>query len=228
MKSKSENLAYYTNNAASFDAQRAKLAPMKDALHLGMRLILSELPDDANVLCVGVGTGPELLYLAEAFPQWRFTAVDPSSAMLDVCQERVEEAGIASRCTFHEGYLESLPDSDPFDAATSILVSHFIAEGEKRSKYYTEIAARLRRGGYMINADLAADMASSEYKSLLDIWVRMHNYSGMAAGGGSVGRNLALRSPGKVASILKSSGFESPVLFFQTLLIHAWFSTVRP
>jgi len=95
---------------------------MRDALYLLIRVILSELPQCTHS-CVGAGTGSELIYLAQNFPQWQFTAVEPAAPMLDVCRQRTEECGIASRCTFHEGYLDSLPTSDSFNAATCLLVS---------------------------------------------------------------------------------------------------------
>jgi tRNA (cmo5U34)-methyltransferase len=90
------------------------------------------------------GTGAEIVYLAQRFPQWRFTAVEPSAPMLEVCRLRAEEHGIASRCVFHEGYLDSLPPSEAFDAATSLLVSQFILEREARSDFFRTIAERLR------------------------------------------------------------------------------------
>jgi len=227
MKNKESSAVFSKKNAPSYDSKRAGLAPIKDALHLCTRMIFSELPVDARVLCIGAGTGSELIYLAQEFPQWHLTAVEPAPAMLNICRQRAEKSGIASRCTFHEGYLDSLPDSDLFDAATSILVSHFIVESEKRTNYFAEIAARLHPGAYMVNADLASDMSSSDYKDILDAWINMHEYAGMPAKVDSFGRNVALISTEKVESIIRSSGFDSSVLFFQTLFIHAWFSKVR-
>jgi len=52
----------------------------------------------------------------------------------------------------------------------------------------------------------------------------MHDYSGMPANIDSFGRNVALTPAEQVESIIKSSGFYSSALFFQTLFIHAWFS----
>jgi tRNA (cmo5U34)-methyltransferase len=56
------------SHAAAYDERFAKLAPMQDALHLVTQLALAELPADARVLCVGAGTGAELVHLAGALP----------------------------------------------------------------------------------------------------------------------------------------------------------------
>ena len=42
---------------------------IKDALHLLTGTVLSELPPKAKILCVGAGTGAEILYLAQKFPE---------------------------------------------------------------------------------------------------------------------------------------------------------------
>ena len=216
-------------HAASYDKGRSKMAPIRDALHFLMQMLLGELPDNAHVLCVGVGTGAELVPLAQAFPMWRFTAVEPAAGMLDVCRQRAEDSGIASRCTFHEGYLDSLPGSTAFDAATSILVSHFLTEPEKRRAYFESIAGRLVAGGLLVNADLASDMSSAAFESLFEVWLRMLKHSEMPDEEvekirSSFGTSVAVVPPDDVESLLASSGFGAPVRFFQTLLIHGWYS----
>lgn len=194
-----------------------------------IRLVLAELPDDAHILCVGVGTGSELIDLAQQFPQWQFTAVDPAVAMLNICRQKAEEAGITSRCTFHEGYLDSLPASDAFHAATCLLVSHSMMHQEERHNFFSQIGARLRLNGYLVSSDLAFDMSTPAYKSILEVWWRMSRYTEMPAEEvekiiSLYGQTLAVLPPQEVESIIASSGFETPVLFYQTLLIHAWYA----
>ncbi len=232
MKSPESAIVFDQERASSYDQQIDALAPIRDALHLQIRIILSELPVDANILCVGVGTGAELIYLAQAFPQWRFTAVEPAAPMLDICRRKAEASDIASRCTFHQGYLDSLPASDAFQAATCILVSHFFMQPDERSHFFQQIAARLQPGGYLVSADLTADMATAEYQSLLEIWLRMLRYAELPATEiekfrTSYGRDVALLSPEKVASIMTEGGFELPVLFYQSLLVRAWYAQRR-
>ena len=85
MQNQEPAIVFDEKRASTYDERAAKLAPLRDTLHLLTRLILSELPANARILCVGVGTGLELIYLAKEFPQWQFTAVEPATAMLDTC-----------------------------------------------------------------------------------------------------------------------------------------------
>jgi len=228
MQDQESSIVFDQERAATQDKRLAKLGPMRDALHLFIRMVLSELPADARILCIGAGTGPEMIDLAGAFPEWRFTAVEPAAAMLDICRQRAEEHGFASRCTFHEGYLDTLPDPDPFDAATCLLVSQFFMQPEDRGRFFRQIAERLRPGGYLVSADLASDMSSSAYKELFEVWARTLKYAGIPAVElEKLGKDVAVLPQQEIKSIIASSGFDSPVLFFQGLLIHAWFSRVR-
>jgi tRNA (cmo5U34)-methyltransferase len=80
---------------------------------------------------------------------------------------------------------------------------------------------------------LTADMATAEYQSLLEIWLRMLRYAELSTTEiekfrTSYGRDVALLSPEKVASIMTEGGFDRPVLFYQSLLVRAWYAQRRP
>ncbi len=222
-------LAFNEENAATYDARFARLAPIRDVLHLATRALLADLPPDAHILCVGVGTGAEVLALAEAFPGWRFTGVDPAGAMLAIFRRRAEEAGIAGRCTFHEGYLETLPPSRPFDAATAFLVSHFLVDPEARRAFFRQIAARLRPGSLLVSADLAAGASIETRERLMPVWfsamrqgqITPEQLEGMRT---AYARDVALLPVAEVEAIIASAGFEAPTQFLQALMIHGWFA----
>lgn len=225
--------AFSKEHAARYDKRFARLAPVREALHLLTRQVLAGLPEDARVLCVGAGTGAEVLYLGQQFPGWRFTAVDPADAMLDVCRKRTKGAGLADRCTFHAGYLDSLPASEPFDAATSILVSQFILQPEERSAYFRQIATRLKPEGLLVSADLATGTPPDVYQSLLEVWLEMQRYTGAEEEQVRklpelYGRNVAVSAPEEIASLIAGAGFGAPTLFYQALLIHAWYARRGP
>lgn len=225
--------AIFDQQAASYDTQWARTASIKDCLYFLLESLFIELPADARILCVGVGTGAELAHLAQKNPAWRFTAVEPSGAMLDVCRKRAEKEGFASRCHFHEGYLDSLPATGPHDAATCFLVSQFILDQQARSGFFREISSKLKPGGILASSDLASDVESSEYEVLLRAWMNMMASSdispeGIARMRKAYANDVGVLPPDKIASIIESGGFEPPVQFFQAGLIHAWLSKRAP
>lgn len=104
---------------------------------------------------------------------------------------------------------------------------------DERSNFFRQIAARLDPGGYLVSSDLASDMATLEYQSLLEVWLRMLKYSQVPAAEveqfrASYGRDVALLSPQQIESIITKGDFEPPVLFYQSLLIRAWYSKRTP
>lgn len=218
-------------HAAGYDDRWRPLAPLRDSLHLQMRFILQPLPAGARVLCVGVGTGAELLALAAFFPGWRFVAVDPSGPMLDVCRRKASAAGILERCEFHAGFVHELPPGEPCDAATTLLVSQFLTDRERRVEFFCEVARRLRPGAPLVTADLALAPAG-QHEGLLLVWQEMMRHVGageaqIRAMLAAYGRDVALVPPPELEALLREGGFEEPVLFSQSLLIHAWFARRR-
>jgi tRNA (cmo5U34)-methyltransferase len=225
--------AIFDQQAAGYDAQWAKTAPIKNCLYFLLDSLFTGLPADARILCVGAGTGTELSYLAHRNPSWRFTAVEPSGPMLEVCRQRAEEEGFASRCHFHEGYLDSLSGGEPHDAATCFLVSQFILDPQARSAFFGEIARRLKPGGLLASSDLASDVRSPEYEVLLRAWMRMMAASDISPEGiermrKAYANDVGVLPPARIAAIIEAGGFELPVPFFQAGLIHGWLSRRAP
>src|SRR3546814_17776493 len=66
--------ALFDQQAAGYDTQWARMAPIRDSLHFLLETVFAGLPDDARLLCVGAGTGAAIAPLAERFPGWRFLA----------------------------------------------------------------------------------------------------------------------------------------------------------
>jgi tRNA (cmo5U34)-methyltransferase len=218
----------FDQQAAGYDKQWAKLSPIREGLHFLLESVFAQMPPDARVLCVGVGTGAELSHLARHFPRWSFTAVEPSGAMLEICRQRATAEGFASRCHFHEGYVDSTPLTQ-HDAATSFLVSQFLLDRGARVEYFRSIAMRLRPGGLLATSDLASAVDSPEYEALVRAWLSMMAAAGLPPENlekmrAAWKKDVAILPPAEVASIIASAGFEPPTQFYQAGLIHAWFA----
>ena len=225
----SELNSLFDQQAAGYDKQWARMSPIKDALYFLLQTHFAELPAESRILSVGVGTGAELAFLARTFPGFRFTAVDPSREMIRVCTGRAKEEGFASRCEFHEGYVESLPDGESYDGATCFLVSQFILDLTARQGFFREIASRLRAGGILASSDLASDTSSGDYAVLLHAWIHTMASAGvqpevLERTRAAYAKDVAILPSGQVSSIIRSAGFESSVQFFQAGLMHGWIS----
>jgi len=221
--------ALFDQQAPSYEKQWERMAPTRAGLQFILESIFVDLPENARVLCVGVGTGLELAHLARHFPDWSFTVVEPSGAMLEICRQRANAEGFASRCYFHEGYLDSLPTQDMHAAATCFLVSQFILDQQARSSFFHGIAQRLGPGGILTSSDLASEVGSREYEALLRAWLNMMSSAGIEPERlerirVAYAKDVAILPPKVIAAIIERGGFEAPVQFFQAGLIHAWFA----
>ncbi|MEQ9367184.1 MAG: class I SAM-dependent methyltransferase, partial [Leptospirales bacterium] len=164
--------------AAAYDERNRKLAPISENLHFLIRLILGDLPASARILCVGVGTGSEIIKLAGVYPDWTFTGVDPSADMLAVCRARMADENLASRVELCHGHLADLPESEPYDAVLCLLVTQFVKDSRERQAMFQGLAERVKSQGYLINAEISDDLESPKFLQLLEKWKGMIRLSG--------------------------------------------------
>jgi tRNA (cmo5U34)-methyltransferase len=215
--------------AENYDERNSKLTPISDSMHFLIRLVLGDLPDCARILCVGAGTGAEIISLAQANSQWTFVAVDPSAHMLDICRDRLKQANILNSCELIHGYVDDVGEGAEFDAVLSILVAHFIAS-EDRIAFYRNIHDRLKPGGTYVSTEICFDLDSTEFPSQLKNWERVQALMGATADSlqalpDTLRNTLSVLSPGKTEASLRAAGFVSPVVFFQAFLIRGWHAT---
>lgn len=229
MSQKAVSTFFDKKASEGYDERNRKMSSIAGNLHFLIGLVLDDLPDDAHILCVGIGTGEEVLALSAAHPNWHFTGIEPSAPMIEVCQKKMEEQGLSGRCTLQHGYLSDLEDTQKFDAVLCLLVTHFVTDHDERQTMFTNMYSRLKPGGYLINADISDDMDSPEFKSILGKWKAMHRLSGASEQTlefieKAMETQLSVLSKSKMEEFLRNAGFHLPVQFFQSLLIRAWYS----
>lgn len=211
----------------SYDERNRKLAPISENMHFLIRLVLKELPTQARILCIGVGTGAEILSLADAHPEWTFVGVDPSESMLEVCRDRLKAAGFLSRCELIHGFVQDLPIGEQYDAAVSVLVSHFVKR-EERQEFFRQIVNRVLKGGYFVNTEISVDLDAAEFPSLLKNWEQVQTMMGatpesLAALPKQMREVLSILPPSEVAQVMRQSGVAMPIRFYQAFLISGWY-----
>ena len=187
--------------------------------------LLCMLPETANILVVGAGGGQELVRFGYANPKWSLTGVDPSPVMIDMARQRVESLGLSKQVRLFEGIVEGLPH-DQYDAATSLLVLHFLPEAQKISMLRT-IYENLKPGAPFILASLVGTLGSLSYKAHLSAWL-----SYMADAG--VGQDVVdsqqyvlehqwhLISENHLYDLLHDAGFSNVEPFYYSYLFGGW------
>ncbi len=214
--------------ADAYDLRNRPLKPISDNLHFLLRLVLADLPVDARVLCVGAGTGAEILSLAGEFPGWSFVGVDPSEEMLAVGRYRLKQAGVLDRCELVRGYVHDAPLIG-FHAAVSLLVAHFVKR-EGRSAFYSAIYDRLRPGGRFVSAEISGDVQGLDFPEMLEDWKRIQALMGatpesLATLDIMMRDMLGVVTTAETEAMWKAAGFQKPVPFFQAFMIRGWHAT---
>lgn len=212
-----------------YDGFVKKLIPDYVRLH---ELVVAQLGlalhDNARVLVVGAGTGTEVLALADFDDSWTFTAVEPSAAMVDVARARIKEAGLADRVTFHVGTLDTLGDTlddpNPFDAATAILVMHFMPPDVKAS-VFKDIGTRLKPGAPLVMVHPIGDPDTDDHALAMHAW-HDHMEQTMPDKAEDVFANvqetLHFVSETAQADTLAAAGFGAATRFHTRMVFGAW------
>lgn len=146
--------AFGAERAAHYDAQAASVFAGWEAMHDLVAASLAcalEGQGAARLLCVGLGTGQDVLSAVRyAPPGWRFTGVDPSAPMLAVAERRLAEAGLLARTQLHVGELHALPEGPPFDGAVMMGVLHHVEGEQARLALLREVRRRLAPGAPLV------------------------------------------------------------------------------
>jgi tRNA (cmo5U34)-methyltransferase len=227
MKNNPGIIDHFTQTAKAYDQRNRQLSAISDNMHFLIRLILGDAPVRARVLCIGVGTGAEILSLSESYKEWTFTGVDPSIGMLDVCRERLSQAGVMDRCELIHGYVQDIPNEANFDIVLSILVAHFVQRADRLS-FYQALSGRLRTNGFLVNTEISFDLDSPEFPSMLENWKAVQSLMGatpesLANLSVQLREMLSVISPTETKELLKQSGFPLPIQFFQSFMIRGWY-----
>lgn len=215
--------------AADYEQQSRTALAGYDACHeLAACVLAAKMDPDApaRLLVVGAGgTGQEILTASRISARWRFTAVDPSAAMLAQAMVRVRNASLSSRTTAWEGRVEELPD-ESFDAATAVGVLHHIPGDADKQALLSAIAARLKPGAPLVLACNYTPYAANPL--FLRAWKFRWRLQGATDDEAETRLATILdradppASEDAIARLLGDAGFGPATLFFKSLYWAAW------
>lgn len=149
-----------------YDDHIQKLIPGYGIIHRQIHALLqARLADDAKILIVGCGTGYEVNYVLEQFPQAQITALDPSLNMMNKAKERLAGHPQRHRIHFMHADTSALIDMHHYDVALVILVAHFITMPQKHN-FFRDIYRSLKLGGCLFSYDLMQFKCAKQLQAL--------------------------------------------------------------
>jgi len=219
---------FTAKRAAVYDNLIRQVVPGYDVAHDLVKLTLSQtVADQAQLLCVGAGTGHEVTELASVCEGWNITGVEPSENMAQAAVERLKEANIGDRAKVITGYTHDLPAEQSFDAAVMMLVMHFIPDDGGKLKLLQSIADRLKPGAPLIFLDLHADPESERFETFSALWRQWQLHAGMPEhqvdkGFRTLIKDIHFVPRTRVFELLKEAGFSQPRSLYSALMFGGW------
>jgi tRNA (cmo5U34)-methyltransferase len=214
---------------ASYATETPRKVPGLADLHRMVTVLLSERSSRAaHILVVGAGGGLELKAMAEAQPDWTFTGVDPSTAMLDLARQTV--GSFENRIGLMQGVAADAP-LGPFDGATCLLTLHFL-DRQERLKTLREIHRRLKPGAYLVVAHYSCP-DGDKVERWLARSVAFADRTGIdhakaTASAATMAERLPILPAAEDEALLRDAGFADVSLFYAAFSFRGWVASASP
>lgn len=212
---------------SNYDRKIRYLVPGYETIFSIMLALLDQkLPEQANLPIVGAGGGSELSIFGRG-SQWQFTGVDPSAEMLSAASSKVDALGLSARVCIIQGTLDDVPTTTLFNAATSVLVLHFLPDDGSKLSFLKSIHQRLERGAPLFLVDLGGERGSEQFEQILSAW----KFQAISTGApvelieeqlSKVIPHFAVVPENRVVELLNEAGFIEIMLFYKALMFSGW------
>lgn len=216
---------------SEYDEMARIALPGYEAMHtMALSILKSHLPKTANLLIVGAGTGMELIHYSQSNPQWSFLGIDPSANMLQIARTKIEQHNLSERITLQQTYTHELPSTPLYDAATSILVMHFIPDDSKLA-FLQSVAQRLKQGAPFILVDIFGKKGAPEFERIItyiqSYWQEMGrteaNIKEMIA---TFEKGIYPVEEARVYELLQQAGFTNVIRFYTGIWVGGWVASI--
>ncbi|WIJ26409.1 class I SAM-dependent methyltransferase [Devosia sp. RR2S18] len=218
---------HFANPAAiaSYVENAQKNVPGLTDLHRMVMLLLAEhTQGPADILVVGAGGGMETKVMAEAQPEWCFTGVDPSAAMLDLARQTLGSLG--QRVTLIEGTIDQVLEP-PFDGATCLLTMHHL-DRSQRLHLLRETRARLKLGAPLVTVEHSAPSPDAALWMARSVAFSDRNgpdWDKARSSGQRMTEHLTLLSSEAEQDLLLEAGFGNVAMFYAAFSFRGWIAT---
>lgn len=185
----------------------------------------ARLGPGARILVAGGGGGREVDALAPAEQGFRLDCVDPSAGMLALTRQTAEGLGAEDRVALHRGLVSDLPREQLWDAATALLVMHFLPDDGAKLGFLLDLRARVAPGAPLLLADVCF-AHPEERERLAPVFLRHALLAGLTAEEAALGtttiRDMPIVSEDRTRALLGEAGFLTVTPLFRGLWYATW------
>ncbi|MCR6629014.1 MAG: methyltransferase domain-containing protein [Magnetospirillum sp.] len=220
---------YAAEKAQAYDRRIRAAIPGYEALHqLACMVVAEATGGHGRVLVAGAGTGAECVALGQACPGLHLVGVDPAGDMLTLAEHKVAEHGLTDRVRLYPSQVSELPTFEPFDAATLLLVLHFLPDDGAKLGLLTDMAKHLKPGAPLVLGDLFGPGWDEPWQDeLRTYWRHLQKGMGIAPadidrGFAHVDRDIHPVTEARLGELMEQAGFAPPRPFFRALCFGGW------
>ncbi|MBV6624829.1 MAG: class I SAM-dependent methyltransferase [Rivularia sp. (in: Bacteria)] len=216
-----------------YDDMALLVLPGYEAMHqMVLACLQANLSDEANLLVVGAGTGKELIGFGKGSSKWQVLGVDPSENMLNVAKNKIQQYGLSERVKLFQGYTNDLPDTQVYDAATSILVMHFIPDDGSKLAFLQNIVNRMKSSGVFILADVFGEKGTDDFQEMISLVKQFWQKMGISQAKKAeiletMEKAVYPISEYRVLELLKEAGFGKVIRFYTGLWVGGWMAVTK-
>ena len=174
-----------------------------------------------DLLVVGCGTGNEIEKFVKASEKWTITGIDPSPEMIRQANDKFQNY---NNVTLKECLISDLDFEKKYNAATLLLVLHFLDDNGNKLKLLKDIADRLVSGASFVMLDITGNKAQIRQnlqilKLLLPSGLDEEQVNNRL---NRIENELFAVSEERLSELLQEAGFEAPLRFFQSSIYMGW------
>ena len=223
-----DKMVFNEEMATEYDKGVRRTLPTYDSMfRLVQAYLRANTTPRPNVLVVGAGGGTELATFGTANPTWTFTAVDPAPSMLELARMKANQFNMADRVEFIEGTIDEVEGSQLHDAATCMLVLHFIADVDDKLRQLKSIRQRLKQGAPFVIATMFGNINDPAFDELFSLWksywLDTTNMTTAEMDEMEITvRQLSFIPEEEIVRLLQEAGFGKIAKFFSTNMFGGW------
>lgn len=224
-----EELTFNSKNTVAYEANARVSIPTYDTLFTMVQSYFRAqfCEKEASLLVIGAGGGNELAAWGPSNPKWTFTGVDPSKEMLQMAENKSIQLGLENRVRLIQGTIADLPLPDSkFDAASCILVLHFIDDVQQKLKLLKTIKDNLKPGAPFVLVSAYGDPGDAELQDRINVWKSFffevgYDLSKLDEMGKGI-MKISFITEKHIERLLEESGFMKITRFYSTGLFAGW------